>query len=264
MSVTIDWKYYARLLRILGDDCIMLLPYWDNTVAAGGVVADISAMNYHFAMGAAAFDEDPALRGTTNAYHFNGVDEYLTRADTRDFTFTTAGNIDAPFSVGAWVNMEDMTDSVIMCKHTTAAPEWVLEFSATDDLTLTLFDLSVPASGGRDSAALTALENEWIFVCGTYSGIGGDGAGGLVEAAGIDLYVYDLAGALLIDTGNVGAGNYVDMENLTSPVYVGAGYAAALEDYFDGKMALPFATRHELSAAAVLRAFETGRHILSL
>ena len=59
----------------------------------------------------------PLLHKNVGAVGFNGSDNEIVIADTPDLTFGN-GTTDSPFSISAWINMEDATDFGIVTKMT--------------------------------------------------------------------------------------------------------------------------------------------------
>ena len=145
------------------------------------------------------------------AIGFNGSDNEIVIADTSDLTFGN-GTTDSPFSISAWINMEDATNFGVVTKNDTGLGEWRFVTDANDCLQILLSDLSASAYQWVQTSALTGYEGQWIFVTATYNGIGGTGA-----RNGLSLYVNGIEQSV---TGSY-SGTYVAMENTGYEVRIG-------------------------------------------
>ena len=144
-------------------------------------------------------------------YRFDGVDDTIDVADSAHLSFGD-GNTDIPFSISAWINMEDATSFPIANKGTyNSDGEWQFVVESDDKLYFNLFDESVASCliGRKSVATLTSYEGKWIHVAGTYSGSSAD--------TGLKLYIN---GVQVADATNTG-GSYVAMENLADEVRIG-------------------------------------------
>ena len=160
------------------------------------------------------------------AVGFNGVDDDIVVAGTPLLSFGN-GTTDSPFSMSAWINMEDASGFVIVSKGAfTVDGEWNFFVGGADNLSLELFDESVNAyEKAITQSTLTAYENTWVHVAVTYNGVGGTSAN-----AGVTFYVNGVSQAVtLLDTGT-----YVAMENLGSLVRIGN---RADTEYAEGSIA---------------------------
>jgi len=149
--------------------------------------------------------------------NFDGTDDYVVVSDDDLFTFGD-GSDDKPFSVSAWVNMDDATNFQIINKgiYNTDA-EWSFYVSSPNDyLSFWLADESVASCNlGREyQTALSGNQGDWIHVTATYDGTGYNGG-----TYGIDLYL----NGKVVDDSNIGnnPASYVAMENLTHDVWIG-------------------------------------------
>jgi len=150
---------------------------------------------------------------TGGAYDFT-TDDYISITDTDLLSFGD-GTDDSPFSVSAWVNMDDATDFKIASKGVyNTDGEWRLETAGDDKIAFNLFDESVASTLQYVyyNTPLTAYEGQWIHLVATYNGVGG------VDAHdGMNIYI----DGVLIDILRGVAGTYVAMENLTHDVWIG-------------------------------------------
>ena len=155
--------------------------------------------------------EVPPQPPFTNTYSldFDGVDDYVDCGDSDTFSFGN-GSTDSPFSISAWINMDDASAFRIANKYTNTDREYIFTTDSSDRLSFALYDLS---SGGRIqrkyNTALTSFQGQWINVVGTYDGNS--------LSSGILLY---LNGTRVDDLdGNLGS--YTAMENTTQPFEIG-------------------------------------------
>ena len=151
---------------------------------------------------------------TGPAYDFDGTNDYISIADTDDLSFGD-GTSDEPFSISAWVNMEDATNYRFLSKGVyNTDGEWNLFIPGNNKLYFYIFDESeADAVRGRYyDYDMSSYENTWINIIATYNGVGGTNA-----ANGIDIYI----NGQVVDNVSVEVGTYVAMENLTHDVWIG-------------------------------------------
>ncbi|MFH1641354.1 MAG: LamG-like jellyroll fold domain-containing protein, partial [Nanoarchaeota archaeon] len=154
---------------------------------------------------------------------FDGDSDYLNISDTDSMTFASSTS-DNPFSIITWVYMNDATNFRIASKGIwTVNYEWNFGVAGDDLLYLSTYDESIEASyrGRYSSLDLSAYENQWISIIGTYDGSG--------TSSGFSLYL----NAIRIDTDDYEANSYSAMENLGSSVSIGkydSTYANGLID----------------------------------
>ena len=153
----------------------------------------------------------PPSFNNTKSLLMDGVDEYISLGDSDDLSFGN-GTTDSPFSVSAWVKMDDATKFRILLKADNSATEneWGLFTSASDLLFFQLYDSSTSVKISRYyNTALTSYEGQWIHISATYDGSS--------SVSGIKLY---LNGVRVDDTNSI-TGSYVAMHNTTTAVEVG-------------------------------------------
>jgi hypothetical protein len=175
----------------------------------------------------------------------NGTDDYIDCGDHDDLSFGD-GTDDSPFSVSAWINMNDATDFVILNKVTPSNAEWFFTVDGSDDLTLTLFDDIVSNNVFKSILNITKYEGEWIHVVATY-----DGRGGSTAYNGINLY---LNGQLETSPTSGSNGTYLAMNNLTAPMLIGT----ELSDYADGYIRDVKIYGNEITADQVKEDYKIG------
>ena len=205
----------------------------------------------------ADWDTKYGVKGIVPVIPFNGTDE---EADNPDAPYWTRA--DAAFSVGAWVNMLDATQSCILSKTdaTNDRREWSLSMlgGASDGKpALYIYDEDDAENDAVSVTATAALsENVWHFLVCTVNG-GNDEAG---------MYYY-LDGALDATAVQADTGDFGIMRDTLAPVQLGCRHSTP-DWFFDGYMAGgplgPFFTQIELSADAILRLYEIGRRALYL
>ncbi len=244
---------YEAVLTILGSTGV-IIPIGDTKHENAGrttvtTVGEIAAV-FTYSEALTAFDTPIALLGPARIpiVTFNGTDE---EADSPDAAYWS--RVAGVFSIGAWVNLADATDSIILAKFDNAANtrEWVFGFNGSDKLSLTLYDESESGNPTIDSQADVAIvEDTWVFVVATYDGS--------ADASGISIYQ---DGILVTSTDTDDAG-FVNLEDLGGTVKL--GHVNAIPgSLFDGQMAGgplgPFFVQAELSADTILRLYQLGR-----
>ena len=140
----------------------------------------------------------------------DGTNDYFDAGDSDIFSFGN-GTTDSPFSISAWINMDDATRFRIVSKFNSVNNnEYIFTTSANDELGINLYDDSANARISRKyTTALTSYQGQWIHVASTYDGSG--------ASSGIRLYL----NGLRVDDANNNSGTYVAMENLAQPFYIG-------------------------------------------
>lgn len=149
-----------------------------------------------------------------SALDLDGTDDYVSISDSSSISFGD-GSTDKPFSITAWIKMDDATDFQFISKVPASGVlsnlEWALGVGATDRLGVRLYDNSALAYIGKyTNATLTAYEGQWIHVTMTYDGS--------ESGNGIGLYIngQEIAGT------SESAGSYAGMENTSSDLRIGA------------------------------------------
>jgi len=155
-------------------------------------------------------------------YVFDFNANYIDLGDSDDFSFTDGSGQDLPFTLSAWVNMDDATSFRIITKYGTNT-EWYLYTTGSDILRFRTNDSSTGGYIGRGySTAMTSYENQWIHIVGTYDGSESN--------SGFKLYI----NATKIDDTDAGSVTpYDGMVNSTDTVKIGKMTAS---DVTNGKM----------------------------
>tara|TARA_R110002012_G_scaffold74907_1_gene189661 strand:- start:131 stop:1990 length:1860 start_codon:yes stop_codon:yes gene_type:complete len=194
----------------------------------------------------------PALQSYNELAWFDGTADYCEIADHNDFSFVDGSNEDEPFSVSAWIFMNDATTFPIISKNEASKREWTFYVDSADKLHLKLYDDSASEATeyGHYNTAITSYEGQWIHVVGTYDGSGGTSAGD-----GIQLYINGVA----VATTTGGSGTYVDMENLGGKVMIGADKSAGF-GYANGCITeVAIFGNRAIGAANVLELYNEGK-----
>jgi len=188
----------------------------------------------------------------------DGTTSWLQSADDADYSFGD-GTVDGVMSVGAWVLMEEAVGTArsILSKYRTDAVslrEWDFRLDSSGIIQMELFDDSATASEITANAGTALTPFIWQFVVATYDG--GE------TAPVVNLY----RNATLQNSGGATTetGAYVAMEDTAALVGVGNRNTPTAAQVFQGRMALPFITGKELTAAEVTTIYGIGRKLLGL
>ena len=154
-------------------------------------------------------------------YVFDFDANYIDLGDSDNFSFTNGSGQDLPFTLSAWVNMDDASSFRIITKYGTNT-EWYLYTTGSDILRFRTNDSSTGGYIGRGySTAMTSYENKWIHIVGTYDGSESN--------SGFKLYI----NATRVDDTDAGSGTYNGMVNSTDTVKIGKMTGS---DVTNGKM----------------------------
>jgi len=174
----------------------------------------------------------------TNTYSmaFDGIDDYVDCGNGGTFSFGD-GTTDSPFSVSAWVKMDDAARFRVFSKEDAgSAREWLFSTSSGRQLLLNLYSQNDSAIKiGRLTGVLTSYVGSWIHICGTYDGSS--------SSSGIKIYVNGVRS----DTSDNNAGSYVAMQSNTGPFRIGSGFSY----YANGNIDETSVFNYELSASDV-------------
>jgi len=177
---------------------------------------------------------------------FVGDDDYVVVGDSNDLSFGDAST-DSPFSVSAWINMDDATDFTVIGKGVfNATIEWRFGTFGTgaDKLRLVLGDFGGSSAyiGRMYDTAISSYEGEWIHVAGTYNGGG--------ESSDIKVYL----NGIQVDDADYATGSYTAMENGSADVHIGQ-YSGT---YSNGKIDEVAIFSSELTSAQVNDIYNGG------
>ena len=198
---------------------------------------------------------DSGIAAQSNGYAtFNGVDAYISIPDNDLFSFGNE-SIDNPFSISAWIYMNDATWFPIINKSIISGNyggyefrEWHFLVSDNDCLYFNCFDPNNSSHIQAFTSPITPYENQWIHVVGSYNAN--------EDSSGFKIYIN---GTLQSVTENNYL-TYVAMHNTTRLVEIGK----YLSFYADGKMRDIKIFDVELSASEVLTEYEANNRIADL
>ncbi|MFC1787862.1 LamG-like jellyroll fold domain-containing protein [Patescibacteria group bacterium] len=190
------------------------LSKWDFNEESGQVLNDIWNLNDGTLDGSEAVESaDPTWESTDcvigSCLDFDGSDDYVSVSDDDSLSFGD-GASDVPFTVSAWVNMDEATQFRIISKGNSIddAEEFLLTVNNSEHLMLAIYDQTTAAVTYSESDAALS-ENEWIHVVATYDGSGSN--------SGIIVYV---DGVAVPQTRSL-IGSYTAMENLNGDLNIG-------------------------------------------
>ena len=187
-----------------------------------------------------------ALQSYNQLAWFDGVADYTSIADDVAGTHSFGdGSDDDPFSISAWIYMNDATNFLVASKGVTGSTlEWGFGCDSNDKIFFYQYDQSASTYIGRiSSSAITAREGEWIHVVGTYPGDESTSNGKLY-----------LNGEELADT-NYSSGTYAAMENLGGAVHIGRYNTL----YSNGSITETSIWADELSQAEINELYNDGK-----
>ena len=174
--------------------------------------------------------------------------EYISVQDSESLSFGN-GTSDSPFSLEAWVKMNDASGFMILTKGAyNVNAEYNFYTNGSDKLHFIIYDESVSATyqGRLYDTALTSFEGQWIHCVATY-----DGRGGTSAKDGINLYLNGSA----VDNANLSGGSYVSMENLGADLIIGKDGSTFAKGSIDEAKVYS----KELSATEVLKNYNNGK-----
>jgi hypothetical protein len=128
---------------------------------------------------------------------------------------------DLPFSVSAWVKMEDATDFNVVSKFGSGGStrEWMATVQQNDDIRLYIQDTSGNYALIQSANPLTTYEGQWVHLAWTYAGAGPNSANAFTAAMdGVSLFVN--GEAVSLDTATY-SGTYTGMSNTSQAVHIG-------------------------------------------
>jgi len=171
--------------------------------------------------------------------------DYVTISDEDEFSFSDNGT-DQPFSVSAWVNFEDATDSAILCKAKDVTHyEWFFATDGADKLNFKLYIPDGTKNIGRLTNAVTSNESTWCHYVATYDGS--------ETSAGINIYIDGVDS----DTADVEVLPYVGITPGDSVLEIGSKFTHT-SGLMDGKMGEVKIFNVELTPAQVLEEYNGG------
>jgi len=258
-----EWKLLLdsnnKLKMCIADESLLLdsdlIAHWKlNDSASSATVTDATGNhNGTLSDGDNNYTSDHSVAGKVgNAFDFDGTNDKVKIDDDDALSFGDGSN-DSPFSISAWINMDDATNFTIIGKNQSGAntSEWHFMVNADDKLTLRLFDSEETSYIGRVyDTAITAQEGSWIHVVATYDAT--------EASSGITLY---LNGSAVDDADNEN-GSYTSMHNTATDVYI--GWEQYWNWYANGKIDNVMLFDKELSSAEVTALYNSNNGIEEL
>jgi len=148
--------------------------------------------------------------------YFDGTNDYVEVADDQRLSFTN-GTDDLPFSVSAWVKMEDATNFSVLGKNDgSIVREYQLTLDGSDKLQFSAYTDNLNYRRYVTSSALTSYEGSWIHVAATYAGAGPNSGVAFTAALPI-LYINGQSVALSDES----AGTYTGMSDTVKNLWIG-------------------------------------------
>ena len=177
-----------------------------------------------------------------NSFSFDGIDEYFLVPDTSGLSFGN-GTTDSPFSVSAWVKMDNVAKFRAVGKYGASNIEYVLATGGDNKLIFNCYDNSEGSRIGRKYfTPMNSYQGQWCHIVGTYNGNS--------SSSGLKIYIN---GARVDDTDS-NSGTYVAMENTIQPLYIGK----LTTSYADGNIDEVSIFTTELSASDVNAIYNNG------
>ena len=164
---------------------------------------------------------------------FNGVSDYVDLGDSDDFSFGDGIN-DSPFSVSAWIKMEDASQFRIITKFNISSTEqeWQFSFGSDNKLYFSLYsDNGASRLTRGTSMTFNSLEGQWVHVTATYDGSS--------SSSGIKIYKTEQDGLTVrVDASTFNIGSYISMHNTSASAIIGRlGDWTGGANYADGNIA---------------------------
>ena len=180
------------------------------------------------------------------AYDFDGVDDEITIADDDSLSFGDNVTTDDPFTISAWVNMDDATLFTLFGKGADATREYFLILNGSDEILFRAYDTSTRWIERLSDVAYTSLEGGWAHIVATYDGSSAN--------SGMTLYVN---GSSIASTGG-GSGVYSAMHNFGGAVI--GRLSTDNGNFADGKISDVRIYREELTATEISDLYTYGRN----
>ncbi|MFC1754526.1 LamG-like jellyroll fold domain-containing protein, partial [Thermoproteota archaeon] len=185
------------------------------------------------------------------AYEFDGGN-YINISDDDSLSFGDAAS-DSPFSIFAWVNVDDVTSSGIVAKQDISGDnrEYVFMFRDDDALSFLLFDEVGANQIERISDnTFTSDEGSWINIVSTYDGSG--------SHTGIKLY----RNGVELSTSDDSSGSYTAMHNLNENVVIGTNANVGANAFFNGSIDQVMIFNRSLSQEQILALYNNRTDLI--
>jgi hypothetical protein len=156
---------------------------------------------------------------------YDGINDKSVVPHNAAYNFGDA-SADSPFSIFAWVDMDDATGFNIISKFSSgSSAEFFFRVDAADKLRINSYDgVSTVSIGKQSTITLTSDQGSYVLVGFTYDGSS--------TSAGYKLYLGNGSGMTRLATVDNQAGSYTAMHATTSDIEIGA--LSALSSWADG------------------------------
>ena len=226
-----------------------------NEVSVNGMLGDLA-----FQSSAGVVVDDLTVDGQLTAavgkpmpvngpsMRFDGSNDYVSFADNDSFSFVDGSGNDTPFSISAWVKMENVAGFSLVSKYGSSAAvrEWAFEVNSGSDLYFILRDTSGNIADAASVTDMSAYAGKWVHVSATFS------AESAAASAQNDIKLYVNAAAIPVAATG---GSYLGMSNTSQPVQIGRKNIA----YANGEIRDVKLFNKELSAAEVKEVYSNGQ-----
>lgn len=176
---------------------------------------------------------------------FDGIDGFMNIANPSNFHFNNGSN-DTPFTISAWVKMDDATTFRIACKGSASNRELLFTTSASDDLIVLLYSDASNNLFRRSSSPVTSDEGSWVHYAVTYDGSGTTG--------GLTLY---RNGAVLASVDN-SSGTYTGLNDSGENMLIGR-FEGITGEYANGEIDEVSFYSSEYNASQIATIYNSGK-----
>ena len=210
---------------------------WTMTDVNGGYISNSVNMQE-----SSRTTDVPTIPFSTKSIALDGVDDYVNCGDNDNLSFGN-GTTDSPFSVSAWVKMDNIANFRAVGKYGASNIEYVLATGGDSKLIFNCYDNSEGSRiGRRYFTPMNSYQGQWIHIVGTYNGNS--------SSSGLKIYL----NGVRIDDTNSNSGTYVAMENTIQPLYIGK----VKTSYADGNIDEVSVFNSELSASDITSIYNSG------
>lgn len=179
------------------------------------------------------------LKIDTDTCYFDGVNDYLSVADSDTLSFTDGAGTDSAFSIGGWFNLENLNQAGLFSKRDGSNYEYDLTFSnAGNILYFRIYQANTSVSMRAKTVAVPGILDGWVHIVATYDGS---------EAyTGMKIYINGEA----TTTTNEGNATITGMSNTTAPLLLcTATYNG--DRFLKGRASNLFVAGYEMTASDI-------------
>ncbi|MEQ9063302.1 MAG: LamG-like jellyroll fold domain-containing protein [Vicingaceae bacterium] len=206
------------------------IAWWDADNYSGSVVLDIRGGFNGQLMNGATIDTGYVCE----AFDLDGTDDHVSIAHNSSLTFSD-GTSDQAFSIEAWINLKEVSTSMIFCKGEDKEREYSFRLTGTiaDHLAVGLYDDRRSTGGNYNVIGRRSVydfkqdQNSWVHVACTYDGSG--------ISSGIKLYRNGVEIPTTVLVGTDSLGIYSAMRTTTTGATIGRFFTDGPQ-YLDGKV----------------------------